>query len=82
LVRDGGAFVGVRPNAEPATGRGITVTAVVAHPDGPRLGALLERTASGELPSRVHAVVPLAEVANAHRAMAKGGVRGRYVLTP
>jgi hypothetical protein len=48
LVRDGGAFVGVRPNAEPATGRGITVTAVVAHPDGPRLGALLERTASGE----------------------------------
>jgi NADPH:quinone reductase-like Zn-dependent oxidoreductase len=82
LVRDGGAFVGVRPNAEPATERGITVAAVVAHPDRPRLRELLERTASGELPARVHAVVPLEQVADAHRAMAKGGVRGRYVLTP
>jgi NADPH:quinone reductase-like Zn-dependent oxidoreductase len=82
LVRDGGAFVGVQPSAEPATERGITVDAVVAHPDGPRLGGLLARTASGELPARVHAVVPLDQAADAHRAMAKGGVRGRYVLKP
>lgn len=82
LVRDGGAFVGVRPNAEPATERGITVAAVVAHPDGSRLSHLLARTASGELPARVHAVVPLDQVAYAHRATAKGGVRGRYVLKP
>jgi len=82
LVRDGGAFVGVRPNAVPATERGITVAAVVTHPDGPRLGDLLARTASGELPARVHTVVPLDQVADAHRAMAKGGVRGRYVLQP
>jgi D-arabinose 1-dehydrogenase-like Zn-dependent alcohol dehydrogenase len=46
------------------------------------LGDLLARTASGELPARVHAVVPLDQVADAHRAMAKDGVRGRYVLTP
>ena len=82
LVRDGGAFVGVQPSAEPATERGITVDAVVTHPDGPRLGGLLARTASGELPARVHAVVPLDQAADAHRAMAKGGVRGRYVLKP
>jgi len=82
LVRDGGAFVGVRPNAEPAAGRGITVTAVVTRPDGPRLGGLLRRTASGDLPARVHAVLPLEQVADAHRAVAKGGVRGRYVLRP
>jgi NADPH:quinone reductase-like Zn-dependent oxidoreductase len=82
LVRDGGAFVGVQPSAEPATERGITVHAVVTHPDGPRLGGLLARTASGELPARVHAVVPLDEAADAHRAVAKGGVRGRYVLKP
>ncbi|ABW14137.1 Alcohol dehydrogenase GroES domain protein [Parafrankia sp. EAN1pec] len=82
LVRDGGAFVGVRPNAMPATERGITVAVVGTHPDGPRLGDLLARTASGELPARVHAVVPLDQVADAHRAMAKGGVRGRYVLQP
>jgi D-arabinose 1-dehydrogenase-like Zn-dependent alcohol dehydrogenase len=30
----------------------------------------------------VHAVVPLDEVADAHVAMANGGVRGRYVLKP
>jgi D-arabinose 1-dehydrogenase-like Zn-dependent alcohol dehydrogenase len=46
------------------------------------LGDLLARTASGELPARVHAVVPLDHVADAHRAVAKGGVRGRYVLKP
>jgi len=82
LVRDGGIFVGVQPSAEPASERGITVIAVVAHPDGHRLADLLARTASGELPARVHAVVPLDQVADAHRAMAKGGVRGRFVLAP
>jgi NADPH:quinone reductase-like Zn-dependent oxidoreductase len=82
LVRDGGTFVGVQPGAEPATERGITVDAVVTHPDGVRLGDLLARTASGDLPTRVHAVMPLDRVADAHRAVAKGGVRGRYVLKP
>jgi NADPH:quinone reductase-like Zn-dependent oxidoreductase len=82
LVRDGGAFVGVQPGREVAAERGVSVAVVVAHPDGPRLAELLERTASGELPTRVHAVVPLDQAADAHRAMAKGGVRGRYVLKP
>jgi NADPH:quinone reductase-like Zn-dependent oxidoreductase len=82
LVRDGGAFVGVSPSALPATERGISVVVVVAHADGPRLADLLARAASGELPARVHAVVPMDEVADAHRAVAKGGVRGRYVLKP
>lgn len=82
LVRDGGTFVGVRPNAEPASERGIAVSAVVAHPDGRRLAELLARTASGQLPARVHAVVPLDRVADAHRAVAEGGVRGRYVVVP
>lgn len=82
LVRDGGAFVGVQPGREVASERGITVAVVIAHPDGPRLGGLLERAASGELPTRVHAVVPLDQAADAHRAMAEGGVRGRYVLKP
>jgi NADPH:quinone reductase-like Zn-dependent oxidoreductase len=82
LVRDGGAFVGVKPNAKPAAERGIAVHAVVAHADGNRLAELLDRTATGELPTRVHAVVPLDQVADAHRAVAKGGVRGRYVLKP
>jgi len=82
LVRDGGVFVGVQPSAKLPAERGIRVDAVMVHPDGPRLAGLLVRTASGELPARVHAVVPLDQVADAHRAVAKGGLRGRYVLTP
>jgi NADPH:quinone reductase-like Zn-dependent oxidoreductase len=82
LVRDGGAFVGVQPSAKLPTERGIRVDTVMVHPDDPRLAGLLARTASGELPARVHAVVPLDQVADAHRAVAKGGLRGRYVLTP
>jgi NADPH:quinone reductase-like Zn-dependent oxidoreductase len=82
LVRDGGAFVGVQPQATPAIERGITVEAVATRPDGGQLGELLARTVSGQLPARVHAVVPLDDVADVHRAVAKGGVRGRYVLKP
>ncbi|QLQ38801.1 NADP-dependent oxidoreductase [Micromonospora robiginosa] len=82
LVRDGGAYVGVRPNARPAADRGVTVAAVDTHADGRRLADLLTRAATGELPTRVHAVLPLDRAADAHRAAAKGGVRGRYVLRP
>lgn len=82
LVRDDGLFVGVQPGAAPAVERGITVRVVVAQPDGARLAQLLDATASGHLPARVHAVVPLDQVATAHSAVAKGGVRGKYVLQP
>jgi NADPH:quinone reductase-like Zn-dependent oxidoreductase len=82
LVRDGGLFVGVLPGAGPAEERGITVHVVESHPDGARLAELLEAAASGHLPARVHAVLPLDEAAVAHRAVAKGGVRGKYVLRP
>jgi NADPH:quinone reductase-like Zn-dependent oxidoreductase len=82
LVRDGGIFVGVQPSAVPPAERGITIETVITHADGPRLSDLLARAASGQLPTRVHAVVPLDEVAHAHRTMARGGVRGRYVLNP
>ena len=82
LVRDDGLFVGVQPGAAPAEERGVTVRVLVAHPDGARLAQLLDATASGHLLARVHAVLPLDQVATAHRAIAKGGVRGRYVLQP
>jgi NADPH:quinone reductase-like Zn-dependent oxidoreductase len=55
---------------------------VVTEPDGARLAQLLDRAANGHLPARVHAVLPLDQVAAAHRAVAKGGMRGRYVLQP
>src|SRR5690606_41759674 len=81
-VRDGGTYVGVPPAAVPAAERGVRVSVVDTVPDGERLADLLKRAAAGELPARVHAVVPLDEVADAHRAMAAGGVRGRIVLVP
>jgi len=82
LVRDGGLFVGMLPGAAPAQERGVTIREVVVRPDGARLAQLLDATAAGRLPVRVHAVVPLDRVASVHHAVAKGGVRGRYVLTP
>ncbi|MEU7633002.1 hypothetical protein AB0C34_23990 [Nocardia sp. NPDC049220] len=66
----------------PATDRCITVKALVTQVDGSRLGELLVCAASGRLPTRGHAVVPLDQVAEAHRAVAKGGVRGRYGSSP
>ncbi|MBF6465679.1 NADP-dependent oxidoreductase [Nocardia beijingensis] len=82
LVRDGGLFVGVRPGMAPAEQRDITVRAVETRFDAARLAQLLHDTATGRLPVRVHAAVPLQHAAAAHRAVAKGGVRGKYVLRP
>jgi NADPH:quinone reductase-like Zn-dependent oxidoreductase len=82
LVRDRGKYVGVRPGAEPTAERGITVTVLITHPDGPGLADLLARAANGTLPTRIHSILPLDQADDAHRAMAKGGVRGRIVLTP
>jgi hypothetical protein len=82
LVRDGGRWAGLRPGGDPAAERGITVATVFTQPDSARLADLLARTAAGKLPARVHSVLPLSRAADAHRAVAKGGVRGRYVLQP
>ena len=82
LVRDGGrsSASSRAPSRHPSVASGSRSSSRPRR--SPWLGELLERTASGELPARVHAVVPLEEVADVHRAVAKGGVRGRYVLTP
>ncbi|MFG3039189.1 NADP-dependent oxidoreductase [Streptomyces sp. NPDC048330] len=82
LVRDEGAYVGLRPGLGPRAERGISVTSVVTAFDGTRLADLLTRAAAGSLPARVHAVVPLDKAATAHRATAEGGLRGRYVICP
>jgi NADPH:quinone reductase-like Zn-dependent oxidoreductase len=82
LVRDGGRFVGLMPSFPPASERGVTVQAVSVVPDRHQLAELLQRTATGELPARVAEVLPLDRYAEALAAIAKGGVRGRYVLQP
>lgn len=82
LVRDGGRFVGVQPSFPPASERGVTIQGVRVEPDGAAIGGLLDRTARGELPVRIAEVLPLDRLDEAHSAVAKGGVRGRFVLQP
>lgn len=82
LVRDGGRFVGVQPGADLPTQRGITPEVVVAGPDAEQLARLVALAADGTLPLRVHATYPLDRVADAHRAVAAGGFRGKVVLLP
>ncbi|MDT0393753.1 MULTISPECIES: NADP-dependent oxidoreductase [Streptomyces] len=82
LIRDGGAYVGLRPGMEPPIERGISVASVITAFDSTRLADLLARASAGELPARVHAVVPLHQAAEAHRATATSGLRGRYVICP
>ena len=82
LVRDGGRFVGLMPSSPPAAERGVSIEAVGVVPDGAALAGLLARTASGELSARVAETLPLDRFDEAHAAVAKGGVRGRYVLLP
>lgn len=48
-VRDGGVFVGVRPNLAPAPERGITVHALLTQSDRTRLEQLLTLAESGRL---------------------------------
>lgn len=81
-VRDGGRYVGVLPAAVAESVRGIETAAVRVHHDGARLAELLAAASSGMLPTRIAGVLPLSEAAEAHRLVAKGGLRGRYVVCP
>ncbi|MDQ6656638.1 MAG: NADP-dependent oxidoreductase [Actinomycetota bacterium] len=82
VVRDGGQYVGVIPAAVPESIRDIHTSAVKVHHDGGRLGELLELVRKGTLAVRVAGTWPLADAAEAHRLLAKGGARGRYLLVP
>jgi len=81
LVQNGGRLVGVMPGRAPAAERGITVDVVDSHADD-RLARLLELAAVGDLPIRVEGTFPLDWVADAQKAAAKPGGRGRWVITP
>jgi NADPH:quinone reductase len=76
-VRGGGAFVSVLGGA-PVPLRGIRVTNVWIKADGPRLSEL----AHAGLCLRVAHTLALDEVAEAHRRLQTGGLRGRLVLLP
>jgi NADPH:quinone reductase-like Zn-dependent oxidoreductase len=81
-VRDGGAAVSASDGATPAAERDIRVATVHCEPDAPQLARLAADLAAGRLRTRVAAVLPFADAAQAHRRTAAGGLRGKIVLAP
>ncbi len=80
-VRDGGSFVAVSDPSEPPTERGITVATVHVHHDAEQQAALVPLVEDGTLRLRVTDTFALADVAKAHEAAARPGLRGRVVVT-
>jgi NADPH:quinone reductase-like Zn-dependent oxidoreductase len=81
-VRSDGQYIGVTPADVPESVRGIRTGAVRIVHDGSRLAQLLQLAADGTLAVRIAGTLPLAEAGEAHRLLAKGGTRGRYLLVP
>lgn len=81
-VRDGGAFVGVIPQAAPAPVRSVRAAAVEVSADGARLAELAGLVDQGVLTLRVAETYALDEAPKAHARLAEGGGRGRLVLVP
>jgi NADPH:quinone reductase-like Zn-dependent oxidoreductase len=81
-VRDGGAYVGVIPQAQPAPVRGVRTSAVEVAADGARLAELAGLVDEGVLTLRVAETYSLEEAVKAHVRQAEGGVRGRLVIVP
>jgi NADPH:quinone reductase-like Zn-dependent oxidoreductase len=80
-VRDGGSFVAVSDPSEPPAERGITVATVHVHHDAEQQAALVRLAEDGTLRLRVADTFALDDVAKAHEAAARPGLRGRVVLT-
>ncbi|GAA2772307.1 NADP-dependent oxidoreductase [Streptomyces rameus] len=81
-VRDGGAYVGVRPGAHPGPVRGVRPGSVQVTADGAQLAELVRLVEEGVLTLRVAETYALEEAAKAHARLAEGGLRGRLVLLP
>jgi NADPH:quinone reductase-like Zn-dependent oxidoreductase len=84
LVRDGGGAIALRRSHLIQDPRLRTSGVMVfdhAH-DAAALAWLAARLADGTLTPRVARTLPLAEAAEAHRLVERGGLRGRIVLLP
>ncbi|HEX6446622.1 MAG TPA: NADP-dependent oxidoreductase [Streptosporangiales bacterium] len=81
-VRSGGTFVALARGAEPAPLRGTRVVNEWIRADAGSLAQLVALVEAGVLDLRVAATMPLDRVAEAHRRLADGGLRGRIVLVP
>ncbi|MGW4826640.1 NADP-dependent oxidoreductase [Amycolatopsis japonica] len=81
-VRDGGGFAGLTPPKTPEPERGIAVHRIHSESDGAELTELVKLVEKGHLTLRVARTFPFDQAAQAHELIAKGGLRGRVLLTP
>ena len=80
LVRDGGIVAAAIPVPEEAkAGRQVRVEVIMAHDDPTMLQAVVNAAARGELEIPVERVFPLADLAEAHRALAQHP-RGKILI--
>jgi NADPH:quinone reductase len=81
-LRNNGAFVAVQLGVAPPPLRGTRVASIAIRADSDQLARLSGLASAGRLTARVAGVLPLERVAEAHRRLAAGGLRGRLVLVP
>jgi NADPH:quinone reductase-like Zn-dependent oxidoreductase len=82
-VRDGGRYVGFKPNQPQTSERGVTVRTVQVLADGKALAALLPLAATGAVAVRIAGRAPLVEAATVYQdGSSESGSRGRWLLVP
>jgi NADPH:quinone reductase len=81
-AKEGGSVVSTRPVPSAPPARRLRQEVVMIRADRDALEALVEEVAQGVLKTRVARVLPLAQAAEAHRAVEAGGLHGKIVLTP
>ncbi len=82
VLRDGGALIStlMQPSEERARARGIHAQSYVAEPNAIELTEIGRLIDADRVHPHLHAVYPLEEVAQAHRTLEQGHVRGKVVL--
>ncbi|MFJ6380910.1 NADP-dependent oxidoreductase [Kitasatospora sp. NPDC092039] len=81
-VADGGQFVAIDDNDQPAPERGITPRKSYVDEDGDQLRTLSELVTAGRLTVPTGRRYPLADAARAHQEFGAGGLRGKVLLLP
>jgi NADPH:quinone reductase-like Zn-dependent oxidoreductase len=80
-VKPGGAFGSVLgPPKDAALHPTVNVTAITAHPDAAAFVHYAEAVRDGKLVLPIERMMPLAEAAEAHAILEKGGVLGKIIL--
>jgi NADPH:quinone reductase-like Zn-dependent oxidoreductase len=82
VLKEGGALISTlsKPSAERASERQVRAENYVAHPDASELNEIRDLIDAGKVRPFVQAVYELHEVAEAHRRLEEGHVRGKIVL--